>query len=57
MTRGDEFRARAEAAEDSATTAASAELRFQFLDLAAKWRDLARQADAYDEAVAALSKP
>jgi len=54
MTRGDEYRARAEAAETSAATAANAELRRQFLDLAAKWRDLARQADEYDDAVKAF---
>lgn len=54
MTRGDEFRERAAAAEASAATAANSELRREFFELAVKWRDLARQADEYDEAVSAL---
>lgn len=50
-TRGDQFRSRADAAEASATTAASPELERQFLAVAAQWRDLARQADEHDTAV------
>ena len=51
MTRGDQFRTSALDAEASAASAASADLQRQFLDLAAQWRDLADEADAFDAAL------
>jgi hypothetical protein len=51
MTRGDQFRASADAAEASAAAAFSPDLKRQFHELAVQWRDLARQADDYDAAV------
>jgi hypothetical protein len=51
VTRGGQFRSRADAAEASAATAGSPELKQQFLAVAAQWRDLARQADEDDAAL------
>lgn len=51
MTRGDQYRASAEAAEAAAATAATPDLEREFLALAAQWRDLARQADEFDGAL------
>ena len=51
MARGDPYRARAVTAEMTAADTTDAEMKRQFLDLAAQWRDLARQADDYEATI------
>jgi hypothetical protein len=48
MARGDIFREKAAECEASAVTATTPETRDIYLDLAKKWRDLARQVDTME---------
>jgi hypothetical protein len=48
MVRGDSYRIQATAAEASAAKTLDSDLKRQYLELAERWLDLARQADEYE---------
>lgn len=49
MTRGDRYREQAKVVQKFAVDAKDADVKRQFIELAAQWRNLARQADEHDE--------